>query len=124
MKQDMKLVFLVGFVLVVFLTLFYLDSELGLPDTADTDFLLIMPGLICFAIGALLVGKLGGLFALPAFSLIGVGLAILFESMYDLGIVNDAMISNLTISQFQILVIAIAFLVGAVVSGVSVKRRY
>jgi len=124
MRSEAKVVFMIALVLVVFLALFYLDTELGLPATADTDFLSIMPGLICFAVGGLVVGKMGGLFALPAFSLIGIGLAILFESMYDLGIVNDAMISNLTISQFQILVIAIAFLVGAVVSGVSARGGY
>ncbi len=121
-KIDMSIGIMVGSVIVIFLALFYFGDDIGLPTTADTDFLSILPGLFCFAVGILIIGRMGGLFALPGLSVVGIGIAILSEQMYDLGILNDQMISYLTIGEFQMLVIAVSFLVGAVVSGVTARR--
>ena len=87
-----------------------------------TDFLLILPGLFLFAVGILIISRMRGLFALPGFTVVGIGLAVLSEEMYDIGIINNAMISNLTIGEFQLLVIAVSFLVGAVVTGITARR--
>lgn len=119
---DMKIGIMIGSVIFIFLALFYIGDDIGLPTTAELDFLSLVPGLFFFAAGILIIGKLGGLFALPGLTVIGVGIAVLSEQMYDLGILNDQMISYLTIGEFQILVIAVSFLVGAVVSGVTARR--
>lgn len=121
-KVDMKIAVIIGSVIFIFLALYYAGDAIGLEATAETDFLQILPGLFIFAVGILLVGRLHGLFALPAFTVVGIGIAVLSEEMYDLGILNDQMISHLTIGQFQILVIAVSFLIGAVVTGVTSRR--
>ena len=121
-KIDTNIVVIISTVIIIFLALYYVGDSVGLEADSFTDFLLIMPGLFFFALGILIIGRMGGLFALPGFTIVGIGMAVLFEEMYDLGIVNDSMISNLAIGEFQMLVIAVAFLVGAVVTGVTAKR--
>ena len=121
-KVDTNIAVLIGSVIVIFMGLYFFGDNIGLEATSFTDFLLVMPGLFLFAVGALIIGRMRGLFALPGFTVVGIGIAVLSEQMYDLGILNDAMISNLTIGEFQILVIAVAFLIGAVVTGVTARR--
>ncbi len=116
-RVDLNIAILIASIIFIFIALFYVGEDIGLSPGSYTDFLQILPGLFLFAVGALIIGRMGGLFALPGFTVVGMGIAVLTEEMYDLGIVNDAMISNLTLSEFQMLVIAISFLIGAVVAG-------
>jgi len=122
-KIDLNIAIIIASVVFIFLALYYAGDVIGLETTSHTDFLQIVPGLFIFAVGILVVGRMGGLFALPGFTVVGIGIAVLCEEMYDLGILNDQMMSNLTIGEFQILVIAVSFLIGGVVTGVTVKRR-
>jgi len=122
-KIDLNIAIIIGSVIFIFLALYYVGDTIGLETTSHTDFLQIVPGLFIFAVGILVMGRMGGLFALPGFTVVGIGIAVLSEEMYDLGILNDQMISYLTIGEFQILVIAVSFLIGAVVTGVTVRRR-
>ena len=122
-RISLDTVIVVVAVLFIFLALYYAGDVVGLEADVFTDFLLIAPGLVLFGVGVLiLVGTRKGIFALPGFTVLGIGLAVLSEEMYELGILNDAMISYLTIGEFQLLVIGVSFMIGAIAAGISARR--
>jgi len=122
-RISLDTVIVVVAVLFIFLALYYAGDVVGLEADVFTDFLLIAPGLVLFGVGVLiLVGTRKGIFALPGFTVLGIGLAVLSEEMYDLGILNDAMVSYLTIGEFQLLVIGVSFMIGAIAAGISARR--
>ena len=119
-KIDTKIVAIIFSVIFLFLTLFYIGGTLGLDAAVATDFLQIVPGLSIFAVGLVILSRLRGIFFLPGFGTLGIGVAVLAEEMHTLGIINDAMIHNLAIGEFQLLVIVLSFILGAILM-VSIK---
>ena len=111
-----------GLVVVVVLFFMYLGVDFGLGATSVSDYIAVVPAFIFLIAGLYLVVKVGGMFAFPALTMIGVGLALLLTTMHTNGYITLQMMSGLTIQQVSFWTVIIAGLAGAVVAATTAKR--
>lgn len=122
LTDDLKIPIAIGLTLVVVLGLFYMGDEIGLESDITQDFIMVMPGLFLFVVGAIMVVLVGlSIYALPAFGVTGIGLALLFEYMSNQGLISDQLLSGLTVGEVQLIIIIFGFLVGAVVGAMGAR---
>lgn len=122
LTDDLKIPIAIGLTLAVMLGLFYSGTEIGLESDVTTDFIMVMPGLFLFVVGAIMVVLVGlSIYALPTFGVTGIGLALLFEYMSNQGLISDQLLSGLTVGEVQLIIIIFGFLVGAIVGAVGAR---
>ena len=110
---------LVAFIAIV-LFVRYAGTSIGLSATITQQLLVVMPGVFVFFLGVGMLIKVGtGVFALPAFATLGIGLAILLGSIQTGGLYPIETIGGATLQQVQLLVITMASLVGGMVAALS-----
>ena len=104
------------------LGLFYTGTEIGLESDVTQDFIMVMPGLFIFAVGAIFIVLVGlSIYALPAFGVTGIGLALLFEYMSNQGLISDQLLSGLSVGDVQLIIIIFGFLIGAIVGAMGAR---
>ncbi len=108
---------------VVFLAMFYFAEDLGFDADMDTDFLQVLPGLAAFVIGMTLFAITRGMFAFPAFMVVGMGLAHLFGTLDTMGMITSQMKTGLTIEQIQLWIVVIFSLVGGIANAIAYRSR-
>jgi len=124
-RRDLTVAFLGTVVLFIVIVIFIQQagSDIGFGPTATADLIAFLPGIVLFAIGMILIGWMrAGLFSFPAITIMGIGLAFLFNGMYTRGMITTIMLEGLTIDQLMMWTVVIAALVGAVVAGLTARR--
>lgn len=109
--------------IVIFLALFFFGEDLGFDADMDTDFLLVLPGLAGIVIGLGLFALTRGTFAFPSLMIVGFGLAYLFGTLDNMGMITDLMKTGLTIEQIQLWIIVLFGLTGGVVNAIALSGR-
>ena len=110
----------VVFLIFVFVALFYIGDDLGFTDM-DTQYLQVLPGLILFVVGVIMLSTTNRDFSLPALVIIGVGLAWLFGTLDTMDMISDQLKAGLTIDEIQLWIILIFTLAGGITTAF--KRR-
>jgi hypothetical protein len=108
--------------IIVFLGMFYLATDLGFSSDFFTDFIHLAPGLLCFGTGSLVVAKskTGTMYVVAGFSFLALGLALLYGYAYDVGIINDvSLLGSEGLEQAQLGMVAFGFLIGCVVYAIT-----
>ena len=119
LTDDLKIPIAIGLTLAVVLGLFYTGTDIGLDSDVTNNFIMVMPGLFLFAVGAIIVVLVGlSIYALPAFTVSSIGLALLFEYMFNQGLISDQLLSGLSVGDIQLIIIVFGFLIGAIVGAV------
>lgn len=115
-----KILIMVVSPIIVVVFLVYAGNYLGLSDRFSQNLAYVLPGLVTFMIGAAMILTIKtSIFFVPSFGVMGVGLAILLEEMYTVGIVVDALFVPLTLVEVQIIIIILSILFGGVAAAVT-----
>jgi hypothetical protein len=106
----------------------YLSVDLGFgvdSNIITTQFLVVMPALFLFIIGVYLLVNITGLFIIPAFGVLGMGLAQLLRAMYNppLSMITPSMMSGLTIESIMFVTVVISLIFGGILGATTSKRR-
>ena len=113
-------------IVVVLIALIYMGTSLGFTQAMVIDFASLLPGLAVFVVGAVVIVVTGpGVFALPAFGTIGIGLALLAGEMNTVGVlIPDILTATFTIADLQLVVIVFFVLLGALVAAIGSRSRW
>lgn len=108
-------------VLAIVIFLIFAGESLGLPSDTPTQLSAVLPGMIIFFVGVVVIGTQGlSVFAFPGFLGIGIGLALLMGEMNTANIVIPSVAKGgLTLEQMQYFVIIVCGLFGAGIAGMS-----
>lgn len=119
---ELKIPMAIGLTIAIILILNYTGTAIGLESDVTTDFVMIMPGLFLFAVAAVVVVSIGkSIYALPAFTVAGITLALLFEYMYDQSLISSQIMSGMSVGDVQLILIVFGFLMGSVVAAMGSK---
>jgi hypothetical protein len=121
-RMDLKIPMFAGLIIVIVLFFMYLGVQYGFSVSATADYIAIVPAFIFLGAGMYLVVEIGGLYAFPALTMIGVGMAILLTTMYDRGFVTVQMMSGMSIVQVSFWCVVIAGLAGIVVASLTSRK--
>jgi len=102
----------------VFVFMSFYAGGLNLPVNTASMFLGVMPGVFIFFVGitSLWWAKVS-LFALPGFAVLGIGVAILLGEIESTGLYPIVGTGDVTIAQFQWIIIILCTMIGAVVAA-------
>ena len=125
---DFRIVFIMVLLVVMLLAFNYLSVDLGFGADStiiSTQFLAVMPALFLFIIGVYLLVNITGLFIIPAFGVLGMGVAQLLRAMYlpPLSMITPSMMSGLSIESIMFYCVIISLLFGGVIGATTSKRR-
>lgn len=122
-NSTFKIVAAITAFLVIVMFLNYAGTLIGLPANTTTQILYAMPGIVIFFIGAGIIFSTGiSIFALPGFSALGIGLAILLGAVQIHNIYPVEQIGGATIAQVQWIVIILTSVVGGIIAASSRGR--
>ena len=96
-----------------------IGPDLGLSANITSDFIALFPYLFGVILGFGITVYTRGLYALPSFFFVGVMLSLMTGEMWDMGMINAAMFSGLSLEDFQMWLIVLSVLFGGVVTGLS-----
>lgn len=124
--SELKTVISIIMVVVVLIALVYVGGYLGFTAGMITDYATLLPGLVIFVVGTAMLRVTGtGSFAVPAFGLVGIGLAILVGEMNTVGVlIPDILTATFTIADLQLVVIIFFVLLGAIPAALESRRRW
>jgi hypothetical protein len=111
-----------GLVVVIVLVFQFIGVDLGFNASSTADYIAVLPAFIFLIAGLYIVVKVGGMFAFPALTMIGIGVAILLNTMYARGFVTVQMMSGLSIQSIMFWCVIISGMAGAVCAAVTAKR--
>jgi hypothetical protein len=90
-------------------------TGLGISPSIGADLLAVLPGLFIVVIGTLFIAGLAGRqFAVIGFGAWGIGLSILFQEMFDAGIIDASLLAGASIAQLQTITIIVSIVMGGV----------
>jgi hypothetical protein len=90
-------------------------AGLGISPTIGSDLMAVLPGLFIVVIGTLFIAGLAGRqFAVIGFGAWGIGLSILFQEMFDAGIIDASLLAGASIAQLQTITIIVSIVMGGV----------
>jgi hypothetical protein len=123
-NSTLKIVIAVVAFLAIIIFLMYGSADLGLSAETPVKMVNVMPALIFFAIGCITLVKNGvSVFALPSFSALGIGMALLLGSIENFKIYPVTFSGGATLVQVQWIVIILTTMVGAIVAAMSRGRN-
>jgi hypothetical protein len=90
-------------------------TSLGISPTIGASLLAVLPGLFVVVIGTLFIAGLAGKqFAVIGFGAWGIGLSVLFQEMFDAGIIDATLLAGASIAQLQTITIIVSIVMGGV----------
>jgi len=110
-----KVATLILALVIVFLGIFYIGDDVGLGESATTDYIQFVPGLFVTIIGIGVTWGVRGTINLASMAITGIGFAILLGDMESAGYITSELLAGLTIDQLQIWTIVIASLAGGII---------
>lgn len=124
--NELRIVMSALMIVIILMILLYLGTEFGFTAAMIDDFAMLIPGLIFFVIGAFILSLTGtGMFALPAFSVVGMGLAMLAGEMNTLGVlIPDILTATFTIADLQLVIIIFFLLMGGISTTLGRRLRW
>jgi hypothetical protein len=125
---DLRILFIFALLILIVLAFFYLGFDFGfevIPEDATTNFITVLPSLFFFIIGVYMLVSIGGMYVLPAFGILGFGMAILLHAMYDppISMITPQMMSGLTIEEIMFWTVIIALIFGGIIAATTSKRK-
>jgi hypothetical protein len=123
-SSTFKIVAAITAFLAIIIFLLYAGNQIGLPANTNTQLIAVMPSIMVFFISVGVLIKTGAsVFALPAFTGLGLGLALLLGTLEAQLIYPVASIAGgATLPQVQWLCIILCALVGGAVAAISRGR--
>ena len=102
----------------IFIFMSFYAGSLNLPANTASMFMSVLPGVFVFFAGitSLWWAKVS-LFALPGFAVLGIGVAILLGEIQTSGLYPIVGTGDVTIAQFQWIIIILCTMIGAVVAA-------
>ena len=101
-------------IIYIFFAFGYADS-LGLEATIDDSLVAVLPGLFVTLIGLVTIGAaFSHPLVIGGFGAVGIGLAVLFDEMYDAAIINSTLLAGATMTQVEVITIVVSLLMGGV----------
>ena len=123
-KQTLKIVLAVVAFLAIIIFTMYGSTDLGLSPQTPVKLINVLPGIFIFAVGAITLVRSGvSVFALPSFSALGIGMAVLLGSIENFNIYPVHVAGGATLVQIQWIVIILTTMVGAIVAAMSRGRN-
>jgi hypothetical protein len=119
-RDNFHLMVIIAFVPIIaiayFLTQDYAIIDLGFDTQIASDLMSIVPGIFLFIMGVAIVSTIdaGHPVIVGGFTFLGIGIAFLFQELYTIGIITDAMLNPATILQVEELVIITSAMLGGV----------
>lgn len=123
MKSELQVA--VGIVSILAIVVFLVNagSTLGFSSDFTDDIITVLPGVFVFIVGALMIMNMSGVFYIPGFGMLGIGVAILLDEMNTAGvIVPELLTGSVTLEQAQVFIVIICLLIGAVVASTTWRR--
>ena len=120
-NSTFKIVAAITAFLAIIIFILYAGTGLGLPANTNTQLIAVMPSILVFFISVGILVKTGAsVFALPGFTGLGLGLALLMGTLEASAIYPVASIAGgASLQQVQWLVIILCSLVGGAVAAIS-----
>ena len=120
-RLDIRIPMIIAILFVIVLAFMYLPNY-GFDPGAVKDYIAIIPSMLFIIVGLYISVKIGGMYSFPAITIIGFGMAIMMNTMYQGGYITVQMLSGLTISQIEYWCVIISGLAGAIVAAATSKR--
>jgi len=120
---DIRFILIMALLIVIVMAFLYLGVDLGFNAMATSDFLNVLPYLFFFILGLYIIITIGGMYMLPAFGILGFGLAGLLREMWVLGMVTPEMMTGLTIEEIMFWTVLISLIFGGVLTAITSKKR-
>jgi hypothetical protein len=120
---DIRFIIIIALLVVIVMAFLYLGVDLGFDATSTASFLAVLPYLFFFVIGLYIIINIGGVYMLPAFGILGFGLAGMLNAMYDLGMVTTEMMTGLSIEEIMFWTVLISLIFGGILVAVTSKRK-
>lgn len=121
MKMDWKIVALAVVFIAIFAFLSNFGDDIGLDPDVGPDLIMVFPGIFVTVLGFVVAVKLGGIFVLPGFGSIGIGLAVLLEELHTGGFVTPNIMAGMTVGQLQVWLIVVGLLIGGILAALGLK---
>ena len=99
-------------IIVVFMFIVMNPGTINMSSSAGSTLMTLLPGIFISLICLYTIAETGGFYTVPAIMGLGMSLCYLLGEANTLGLVVDAMLGGLTISQLQIWVLLMATLLG------------
>ena len=123
-NSTFKIVVAVVAFLAIIIFVMYGSADLGLSPQTPVKLINVLPGIFIFAVGAITLVRSGvSVFALPSFSALGIGMAVLLGSIENFNIYPVHVTGGATLVQVQWIVIILTTMVGAIVAAMSRGRN-
>ena len=108
-------IFLAVLVIYFFFSMGYADS-LNLDPSIGANLIAVFPGLFVTIIGLITIGSQSSSpLMVGGFGAAGVGLAVLLDEMYDIGVLNAAVLGGASMAQVEAITIVVSLLMGGAV---------
>ena len=127
---DMRIAIIMVLLVVMVLAFYYLGIDLGfefdpLNPVTVSQFLAVLPSIFFWIIGLYIIVNIGGLYVIPAFGILGFGMAVLLKAMYDppISMITAQMMSGLSIQSIMLWTVVIALLFGGIIGAATSKNK-
>ena len=120
---DLRFVFIIAVLIVMIMVFLYIGVDFGFNISSTADYLAVLPYIFFFVIGLYVIVAIGGIYMLPAFGILGFGVAGLLKAMFDRGMITPEMMTGLTIDQIMFWTVIIAILFGGILTAMTAKKR-
>lgn len=122
-KLDVRFIFIIAVLIVMVMAFMYLGTDFGFNATSTADYLGVLPYLFFIIIGLYIIVSIGGIYMIPAFGILGFGVAGLIREMWLLGMVTVQMMSGLTIDDIMFWTVLISLVFGGLITALTSKKR-
>jgi hypothetical protein len=120
---DIRFILIIAILIVMVMAFLYLGVNFGFNISSTADYLAVFPYLFFFIIGLYIIVSIGGMYMLPAFGILGFGVAGLLKAMYDRGMITPEMMTGLSIDQIMFWTVLIALIFGGILTALTSKKR-
>jgi hypothetical protein len=120
---DLRFIFIIAVLIIMIMVFLYIGVDFGFNVSSTSDYLAVLPYIFFFVIGLYVIVAIGGIYMLPAFGILGFGVAGLLKAMFDRGMITPEMMTGLTIDQIMFWTVIIAILFGGILTAMTSKKR-
>jgi hypothetical protein len=120
---DIRFILIIAVLIVMVMAFLYLGVGFGFNVSSTADYLAVLPYLFFFIIGLYIIVSIGGIYLLPAFGILGFGVAGLLREMWVRGFITPEMMTGLSIDQIQLWTVIIALIFGGILTALTAKKR-